>query len=931
MKNDLLSRQHKFIPNTQAAFQANRKPAYSPAKKNATPAFQKIILFLFILIVSIQFASGQHGFQANYGEALEIFSDEGALSSSGHFSDDPVKETNLAGDFSLNDDNKTFGSFANKTSPNPDYTFKYPAMGNIMFQDVKFASDNLVYAGGNIGWLIRSQDAGNTWEDVETPFSAQLRAIDVKGDSLIAVFNEGLIAISANQGDSWITPESNVTFDLRDVRFGENGKIYIVGNSKTLIYSNDHGATWTSIPVPDEVIHNPHNRPNWNFQSLWVHADTLMLGTGLPGIPIQIIRSTNNGESWQHILPTGVEIPDEIIGAYLTEFSFAADGLTGYASYWMFNDIGLAKTTDGGANWTKVNSVQNFTPFPNPNIDYSTNVNRFLYNVSVSPDGQNIITSGALGQVLASKNGGETWNEIFGGPLYGDRDFRNVSFQGTAISPDGLSWLAVGERGLIVGASDFDPATATIIQGEERPRNFNDIVFFDENNGIAVGNLELHKYTGTSGGYYIFYDGVYFSTSDGGDTWTQSVGPGMENYEWFGITATEEKIYTSGVKYLYDYDEEDNLIVFTHGLISSSTDGGATWSEEHTVSGAKIVDIVNWGSESIYALTNRNILVRKINGGDWENITLPAPMSNDLPPSSLEITSPEVLFISGGRTGTGGSIYITKSTDGGQSWETVLSSTAGTLNRVTFVDAKHGFAGGQRGTIASRRNLFYTNDYGQTWNTTTTDGTWAAYRELFFLAVRDTASVLGYGNRGFIGESTDGENFEVVDGYFTEQTILNGYFEGSERLFLVGQNGTIVKYVGDAFNTAPGKFANTFPIAGESIFIPWDGEAGFTWEESIDPDGDVVTYVFILESADGSQELFRSEMLDENVFAATTDNFPSIPPTTYRWRVEAYDPAGPVQHFLSPRLAFIEVDDFINDQNDILEFSFAEDFGSGRN
>ncbi len=895
-------------------------------KKNIFSPPASFILIFAGLLLSICINSAQAGQKFEQGETKRatMFFDSSSIQHSSQYNADPVKHAEM-NSFSLENELTDFSFKATKSSPNPDYNWKYPALGNIFFQDVKYANDSLIYAGGNIGWLVRSTDATETWEVVETPFSVHLRAFDVKGDSIIAVFNEGLIAISADQGNNWITAESNVTVDLRDVKFGENGKIYAVGNSKTLLFSNDNGLTWSDILVPDDAIHNPNDRPNWNFQSLWVDGDTLMMGTGLPGIPIQIVRTTDHGATWQHILPTGVDLPSAIVGAYLTEISFAADGLTGYASYWMLYNNGLAKTTDGGATWDKVTTIANFTPYPNPNIEYTTNDIRFLYSVNVSPDGQNIITAGGFGQVLASTDGGVTWKEIFGGARYGDRDLRSASFQGVTISPDGTSWLASGQRGLLVGASDFETATATILQGEVRPRHFHDMEFFDENNGIAVGSLELQKYTGTSGGYYIFYDGVYFTTADGGDTWSQATGPGMENYEWFGMTSTAEKMYTAGVKYLYDYDEEENLIVFTYGLISSSADGGATWNEEHIVSGAKIIDIVSWGDEYIYALTNGNTLVKKINGGEWENVTLPDPMSTNLPPSSIELSSPEVLFISGGRTGTGGSTYISKSEDAGQSWENVFTSNAGSLNRVTFVDAKHGFTGGQWGTLANRKNLLYTNDYGQTWTPTNTPGTWAAYRELFFLAIKDSVSTIGYGNRGFLGETTDAENFEIIDSYFTEETILNGYFDGAERLFLVGQNGTIVKYVGDAFNTAPGKFANTFPIAGESIFIPWDAEAEFTWEASIDPDGDEVSYVFILESADGNQELFRSEVLNENLFAANTDNFPSIPPTVYRWRVEAHDTEG-LYSTSYPTTAFIEVDDFINDQNDILEFSFAEDF-----
>lgn len=837
---------------------------------------------------------------------------------------DPIIEGQST--ISLDDEFQEMPQVAGKSTANPEYTFAYPHLGNLYLENIKYTSNNTIYVAGRLGWLAKSIDAGLTWEPIQTPFTEHIRGLDIKGDSIVAVFNAGLIAISPDDGLTWTTPESNVTIDFRAVTFAPNGNIYIAGNAQTLLYSSDNGASFSPIIVPDATIHNPNNKTVWNYQSIWVSGDVIMLGTGLPGIPIQIVRSADHGVTWTNALPAGVAIPASNIGAYVSDMAFADDGLTGYFSYWMLYNNGIAKTTDGGVTWSKVNSVDSFTPYPNPNINYTTNEVRFQWSIDVSGDGQKIVAGGAFGQVLASTNAGATWNEIFGGARYGDRDFRSVSFQGASISADGNSWIVAGQRGLVVGASNFMPATATIFLGEERPRNFHDIDFIDQNNGIAVGTLELQKYIDTGSGYYIFYDGAYFTTSDGGDSWAQAEGPGMENYEWFAVKSTPEKIYTAGVKYLYDYDEDENLIVFTHGLISSSIDNGTTWAEETTVPGAKVVDLITWGSSHIYALTNKNILLRKIDDGPWENITLPAPISADIPPLSIELSDPEVLFISGGRTGTGGSTYVLKSIDAGDTWQAVFTSTAGSLRSVSFVDGKHGFVSGQWGSLANRKNLLYSNDYGQTWNPTFSEGSWADYRELFFMAIKDSVSALGYGNRGFYGNTDDGANFVNNPLYFTEETFLGGYFNGASRLILVGENGTIVKYNGEQlFNSTPGKFANTFPVNSENIFIPWNEHAVFTWEEAIDPDGDEVTYVFILETADGSEELFRSEILSENSFHANTDNFPSIPPTFYRWRVEATDTHG-LYSTSYPSLAHIEVDNFINDQNDILTFSFAEDF-----
>jgi len=677
--------------------------------------------------------------------------------------------------------------------------------------------------------------------------------------------------------------------------------------------------------VPDDAIHNPHDRPNWNFQSIWVEGDIIMLGTGLAGIPIQVVRSADHGENWESILPEGIDLPGEIIGAYLTDFSFAEDGLTGYASYWMSGNSGVAKTTDGGASWTKMYSLDNFTPFPNPDIDHYSTAVMFRWSVGTSADGNTIITTGSFGQVIVTVDGGESWQEILGGPHYGDRDWRTTILRASAISPDGKSWIAAGHRGLILGASNFDVDNATFFNGEEKLRNFYDISFRDEDHGIAVGDLELHKYYGQ--GYYhynIHHDGLFFTTDDGGETWSETPGPGKEGYTWTTVQAEgANSIWVGGVKYDYDYDDDDDMLITANALISHSDDGGDIWKEQTLIPGRRITALTSWDEDHIYAATDGNTFLRSLNGEDWESLELPEEIVSGNHIRSIELVAPRTLFVGGG----GNDAFIYQSTDAGENWELVsLQATgSGAIQYVAFVDGKHGFAGGRWGTFGNLRNLLYTSDYGENWEVMTATGEFQNYLAVHYIATIDSTTAFAYGNNGAIMNIQNGHQFEHIIPQFTGQTLTGGHQHGTQQLFLSGTGGTIAAYTSDdPPPSAPARFANTFPIDGEDIFIPWDSDAVFTWEEAVDHDGGPVTYVMILEDEHGDEEIFRSPELDQNHFAANTENFPSLPPKLYRWRVKAFNQNG-LYSTSYPTKAFVDVDDFINDQNDIVAFSFEQD------
>jgi len=799
-------------------------------------------------------------------------------------------------------------------SYHPDYQWLNPSLNNSSIMDLVFIDENVVLAAGRYGLLIRSEDGGQSWELLSTPFDDIIRALAVRDELLVLAGNDGFIGVSNNMGEDWIFPDSQVEDNLRDIFITDDHRIYIAGESQNLLFSDNDGQDFEAIDVPD-VIYNPNDIADWTYNGINVSGDVIMMGTGAPGVPVQVVRTDNHGDDWYNIVADNVNEPPSNIGTYLTGIKFAEDGLTGFGTYWSLVDNGVIKTTDGGESWARVESLYDYKPIEDPNVEYQPDFVHARRALDVSGDGNRIITSGSWGQIITSDDGGESWEEIYGGPLHGDRDYRATILQSVKLSPDGQGWLACGVRGLVIGADSFDQSQGSVILGNERQKHLHDVVFLDSNHGFAVGGLRVDKYFGSDGTYHAYSEGIFLVTEDKGKSWERMEGPGISESEWMAVDYDEnDNIWIGGVVYEYEIDDEDELIEIPEGVIMHSPDKGENWEKLHGVAGAKIVDVSAWGEDHVYAVTNRNTMVRCLYNEACETISLPDIVSDENPANHIELLSPYTLLIGGGS----GDSFILKSSNAGDDWDKVFNEGGfgSTINHISFVDGRFGFAGGRWGGFADRGNIIYTDDYGDSWEVIDTPGN----DEVYFVANFDNVTAFGYGSRGYVIESDDAESFSLKDPRFFQHRPLGGYAANHSGLIVSGENGMLLRYdPREHIAFAPSKFANTYPINQEEIFIPWDDEASFTWEKSYDDQGNPATYVFILEDIEGEEVLFRSEMLEENYFAATTDNFPTIAPQLYRWRVEAHDDEGKYSSSY-PTEAFVDVDDFINDQNDIVSF-----------
>jgi len=200
---------------------------------------------------------------------------------------------------------------------------------NRPFLDVWFHSDQVGYASGAFGYLFRTTDGGENWQDISlqinNPERLHLYSIQGWDDGTLMVVGEfGLAQRSEDAGDSWEVVNLGYEGTLFSVRRGldPNGA-FIVGLRSNSFYSDDRGRSWQpqALPQgpsllgldssgnravmvglagiivelrPDNTDYRYLSRGNRvNLSSVAVVDDRLMIAVGEVGV----LRLSTNGEA----------------------------------------------------------------------------------------------------------------------------------------------------------------------------------------------------------------------------------------------------------------------------------------------------------------------------------------------------------------------------------------------------------------------------------------------------------------------------------------------------------------------------------------------------------------------------------------------------------------------------------------------------------
>ena len=174
-------------------------------------------------------------------------------------------------------------------------------------------------------------------------------------------------------------------------------------------HTTNNGTTFTPILDSAQTQNVGDIAVDWNTRTIWV-------GTGENNASrssysgIGILKSTNNGETWEHVgLPNSQHIGRILINP--NNVNEVVIGVTG-ALYSKSEDRGIYKTKDGGKTWSKNLFVDNVSGIID--VQHAPNNYNVMFASSWTKNRKawNFDGSGNNSAIYKSTDAGETWKKV---------------------------------------------------------------------------------------------------------------------------------------------------------------------------------------------------------------------------------------------------------------------------------------------------------------------------------------------------------------------------------------------------------------------------------------------------------------------------------------------------------------------------------------
>ncbi|MEW6300551.1 MAG: YCF48-related protein [Thermodesulfobacteriota bacterium] len=323
------------------------------------------------------------------------------------------------------------------------------------FFDVAHVSGDTFVTVGYNGRILRTEDAGRTWKEVESPTDYSLNQVTFVDDYGWAVGHRGEIIHSRDGGKTWAKQQADTDKTIFSVSFVDKLRGWGCGDESTLVWTDNGGETWhaqrievsqvglseeTSLAVPDIIYYSIQFVDQ---QHGWM--------VGEYG---NIRYTSDGGKTWdsQHgslldaLAEQGGNRDVMTLGAWFrVHFTDVNNGILVGAGG------AVAVTDNGGQQWRWVSREGQKPDVPNLHV----------YDIDFPGQNGRLVAIGTNGLVLTSANSGRDWQP--------------------AKVPDGVfTWLngidfgdngkgvLVGGKGIILLTDDGGQSWRTMTQTEEK-------------------------------------------------------------------------------------------------------------------------------------------------------------------------------------------------------------------------------------------------------------------------------------------------------------------------------------------------------------------------------------------------------------------------------------------------------------------------------
>lgn len=276
------------------------------------------------------------------------------------------------------------------------------------FRGLSAVSEQVAWASGSGGTVLRTINGGETWLDVSVPRadSIQFRDIEAFNEDVAVVMGVASPAKfyrTTDGGTTWEEVYSNtdpdIFFDAMGFWDSQNGIAFgdAMDGHLPIITTNDGGESWKEIDYSN-LPESPKGEGGFAASGTCLTTygeSTVWIGLGSPAS--RVFKSEDKGKTWS-VVETAMKRPKPTGGIFSLAFTSGSYGVAVGGDYEddKDNSLNASVTTDGGKTW---------------NVITENKPNGYRSVVANVPTTELWITAGTSG-IDVSKDNGKTWEAV---------------------------------------------------------------------------------------------------------------------------------------------------------------------------------------------------------------------------------------------------------------------------------------------------------------------------------------------------------------------------------------------------------------------------------------------------------------------------------------------------------------------------------------